>query len=46
MRLPKDLFNNYVKPKFYLCETDKEKICELRVSNSSGSFKFNSLVVL
>lgn len=45
MRLPKDILNAglYTKPNFYLCETDKEKICKLETTNASGSFKFNSL---
>lgn len=44
MRLPRDLLSgNYVKPRFFLCETDKTKICQLDVYNTSGEFKFNSL---
>ena len=43
MKLPKSVLSNvYVKPKFYLCETDKTKICPLETTNTSGSFKFNS----
>ena len=43
MRLPKNLLNNnYTKPRLFLCETDKEKICQLDASGLSGSFKFNS----
>lgn len=44
MRLPKNLLNpnTYVKPRCYLCETDKEKICELETTNMQGSFKLNS----
>ena len=43
MRLPKNLLdNNYTKPRLFLCETDKEKICQLDVSGLSGSFKLNS----
>jgi hypothetical protein len=43
MRLPKNLLNNnYTKPRLFLCETDKEKICKLDVSGLSGSFKLNS----
>lgn len=45
MRLPKNLLSpgTYAKPRIFLCETNKEKICELETSNTSGSFKFNSL---
>ena len=43
MHLPFDLLTqNYVKPKLYLCETDKTKICELQTIELSGSFKFNA----
>jgi hypothetical protein len=30
------------KPRLFLCETDKTKICELETSSMSGSFKFNA----
>jgi hypothetical protein len=45
VRLPRDILNPglYTKPNFYLCETNKEKICKLETSNTKGSFKFNSL---
>lgn len=45
MKLPKDILNSglYVKPNFYLCETNKEKICKLETTETKGSFKFNSL---
>ena len=45
MRLPKDILNFglYTKPNFYLCETNKEKICKLETTETKGSFKFNSL---
>lgn len=44
MRLPKDIISKtYVKPKIYLCETDKTKICELDTCNTHGTFKFNSM---
>lgn len=44
MRLPKDIVSKtYVKPKFFLCETDKTKICELETYNTRGSFKFNAM---
>lgn len=45
MRLPKDILNFglYTKPNFYLCETNKDKICKLETTETKGSFKFNSL---
>lgn len=43
VRLPFDILSqNYVKPKLYLCEIDKKRICQLETINLSGSFKFNS----
>lgn len=43
MRLPKDIISgNYTKPRIFLCETNKDKICQLNTTNTSGSFKFNS----
>ena len=44
MRLPKNLLvpGAFVKPSCYLCETNKERICELETTNTKGSFKFNS----
>lgn len=30
------------KPRLFLCETDKTKICELETISMSGSFKFNA----
>lgn len=43
MRFPKDLINHsYTKPNFFLCETDKSKICQLDTSETKASFKFNS----
>lgn len=43
MRLPKDILTGgYRKPRIFLCETDKSKICELKTYNTNGSFKFNS----
>lgn len=43
--LPKDILNAglYAKPNFFLCQTDKEKICKLETTETKGSFKFNSL---
>lgn len=44
LKLPFDILTkNYTKPKFFLCETNKERICQLEVYNSSGLFKFNSM---
>jgi hypothetical protein len=45
VRLPKDILNFglYTKPNFYLCETNKEKICKLETTETKGSFKFNSM---
>jgi len=43
VRLPFDILSqNYVRPKLFLCETDKKRICELETTNLSGSFKFNA----
>lgn len=43
MRLPFDLLSqNYIKPKLFLCEINKKKICELETISLSGSFKFNA----
>ena len=43
MRLPKDILSGtYTKPRLFLCETDKTKICQLDTFNTQGSFKFNS----
>ena len=48
MKLPQNLLNpgTYVKPRIFLCETNKERICELETSNTSGSFKFNSISLI
>ena len=45
MRLPKDILSPglYTKPNFYLCETNKEKICKLETTEINGVFKFNSI---
>ena len=45
MELPRDILNPglYIKPNFYLCETNKEKICKLETTETKGSFKFNSM---
>ena len=43
MKLPYDILSqNYIKPKLYLCETNKQKICELETISMSGVFKFNA----
>ena len=44
MRLPKNLLSPdvYEKPRIFLCQTDKEKICMLDTTDTKGSFKFNS----
>lgn len=43
MQLPFNLLTNtYDRPRCFLCETNKEKICLLETSNMSGTFKFNS----
>ena len=43
MRLPKDLLSQtYTKPKLFLCEIDKTKICQLETVDMQGSFKFNA----
>lgn len=43
MRLPYDLLTgNYVKPRLFLCETNKDRICELETIELKGSFKFNA----
>lgn len=43
MRLPFDILSkNYKRPRLFLCETDKTRICELDVIEFNGSFKFNS----
>lgn len=45
MRLPKDILspNLYTKPRVFLCETDKQIICQLETSELNGNFKFNGL---
>lgn len=43
MKLPQDILTGTMtKPKLFLCETDKKKICQLETINLSGSFKFNA----
>lgn len=36
----------YTKPRMFLCEPDKTKICPLETFNLNGSFKFNSYSTL
>lgn len=43
MQLPKNLLSDtYRVPNVVLCQTNKEKICKLNVTNLEGTFKFNS----
>ena len=43
MRLPFDLLSqNYVRPRLFLCQVNKQKICELDTLELKGSFKFNA----
>nr|DAW02836.1 MAG TPA: tail protein [Caudoviricetes sp.] len=43
MKLPRDLLSGgYTRPRLFLCETNKDKIAQLDVTNLNGSFKFNS----
>lgn len=43
MVLPFDkLTQNYTRPKVYLCETNKERICALETTELSAVFKFNA----
>lgn len=43
MRLPIDLhLGNYVKPRIFLCDTSKKKICMLETTNTKASLKFNA----
>ena len=43
MRLPKNLFTGtYVKPKIFLCETDKQKMGVLNTTDTHVSLKFNT----
>lgn len=45
MKLPKNLLSQgtYTKPRLFLCETDKTRICKLDASGLEGVFKFNSI---
>lgn len=43
MKLPYDLLTqNYARPRVYLCEVDKQIICELETIDMSASLKFNA----
>lgn len=43
MQLVKDMISgNYIKPRIFLCETNKEKIAPLETTNTKASLKFNS----
>ena len=43
IKLPKDLLTQgYTKPKVFLCEVDKKRICQLDATNLQGTFKFNA----
>lgn len=43
MRLPKNLLSDtYRQPAIYLCQTNKDRIGELSVSNFKGKFKWNA----
>lgn len=47
MQLPFDLLSeSYVKPKLFLCETDKTRICQLDTIELSGTFTFNTYAEL
>lgn len=45
MRLPKNILSpgTYAKPRIFLCEVDKSRMCQLETTNTNGSFKFGSL---
>ena len=44
MQLPKNLLSpgTYAKPRIFLCESDKTRICQLETFNTTGTFKFNA----
>lgn len=43
MRLPSDLLSGtYTRPRLFLCEVDKTRICQLDPIDYSGVFKFNT----
>ena len=44
MQLPIDILSDsYKKPRIFLCNADKEKICKLETFDTQGVFKFNGL---
>lgn len=44
MNLPFDILSRtYTKPRIFLCETDKTKICILETTNTNATLKFNGL---
>lgn len=43
MKLPYNILSKtYMKPRIFLCETDKTRICQLETTATQGTFKFNS----
>lgn len=43
MQLPRNLLSgSYYKPRLFLCESDKTRICKLETFNTNATFKFNS----
>ena len=43
MRLPYDILSGtYTKPRIFLCETDKSRICQLETTDTQATLKFNS----
>ena len=47
MLLPYNILTDtYERPRCFLCDTNKEKLCLLETSNLSGAFKFNSYSTL
>ena len=43
MRLPKNILTKTaIRPRFFLCDTDKQRICELEPIAPSASLKFNA----
>lgn len=43
MRLPYNILSGtYTKPRIFLCEVDKSRICQLETTNTDATLKFNS----
>lgn len=43
MKLPQNILTKtYTKPRIFLCETNKDRICQLETTNTTGTFKFNA----